>query len=69
MPKIKLKPNLDNIEIGIGNLVNFKISAGETVEVSEVVLSELLSQGYFEIAEEETPGKEKEKEKEEEGNE
>lgn len=65
MPKIKLKPNLKEIEIGIGNLVNFKISAGETVEVTEAVLSELLSQGYFEIAEEETPEKEEEEEESE----
>ncbi|HEV7646326.1 MAG TPA: hypothetical protein VGO50_20495 [Pyrinomonadaceae bacterium] len=63
MPKIKLKPNLHGVEIGIDNAVNLKFTPGEAVEVAEELLSELLSLGHFEIA------KEKKTEKEEEGNE
>lgn len=53
MPKIKLKPNIQGIEIGVGNLIDFKISAGETVEVAEEILSELLSHGHLEQVEDE----------------
>jgi hypothetical protein len=59
MPKIKLKPHLNGIEIGIGNLVNFKIGAGETIEVAEGLLGELLSQGHFDHADEAHPKKSK----------
>jgi hypothetical protein len=53
MPKIKLKPNLHGVEIGIGNAVNLKFAPGETVEVAEELLTELLSLGHFELAKEE----------------
>lgn len=52
MPKIKLKPNLHGVEIGIGNAVNLKFAPGETVEVAEELVTELLSSGHLEIAEE-----------------
>ena len=52
MPKIKLKPNLIAVEVGIGNKVNLKVAAGETVEVTEELLKTLLSFGHFEEAEE-----------------
>ena len=52
MPKIKLKPNLHGVEVGIGNAVNLKLTPGETVEVPEELLTELLSLGHFEIAQE-----------------
>jgi hypothetical protein len=51
MPKIKLKPNLQGVEVGIGNAVNLKFVPGETVEVAEELLSELLSSGRFETVE------------------
>ena len=53
MPKIKLKPNIQGVEIGVGNLIDFKISAGETVEAAEEILSELLSHGHLELVEDE----------------
>lgn len=52
MPKIKLKPHLEGIEIGIGNLVHIKLGPGETTEVSEELLSELIGLGHFDVAEE-----------------
>lgn len=60
MPKIKLKPNLQGVEVGIGNAVNLKFVPGETVEVAEELLSELLSSGHFEMAKEEKAKKEEE---------
>jgi len=55
MPKIKLKSNLHGVEIGIGNVVNLKVAPGETVEVAEELLAELLGFGHFELAKEEKP--------------
>jgi hypothetical protein len=66
MPKIKLKPHLDGIEIGIGNLVNLKIEPGETAEIAEEFLGDLLGLGHFDIVDEEEKPKKK---KAEEGNE
>ena len=54
MPKIKLKPHLEGIEIGIGNLVRIKLGPGETTEVSEELLSELIGLGHFDIVESDT---------------
>jgi hypothetical protein len=53
MPKIKLKPNLLGVEVGIGNAVKLKLTPGETVEVAEDLLTALLSLGHFEV---EDPG-------------
>ncbi len=53
MPKIKLKPHLNGIEIGIGNRVNFRLGPGETTEVDEDLLGELLALGHFDVVEEE----------------
>ena len=57
MPKIKLKPHLEGIEIGIGNRVNIKLGPGEAKEVTEDLLAELLPLGHFEIAEDDKPKK------------
>jgi hypothetical protein len=55
MPKIKLKPHLNGIEVGIGNLIDLKISAGQTVEVAAEVLGALLGLGHFEEADDSHP--------------
>jgi hypothetical protein len=51
MPKIKLKPNLYGVEIGIGNTIRFKMISDESVEVNEELLGPL--SGQFDLADEE----------------
>lgn len=51
MPKIKLKPNVNGVEVGLGNLIDLKFTPGESIEVSDEIAKELMSMGPFESAE------------------
>ena len=43
---------MKGIEVGIGNLINLKLAPGESVEVAEELLGELLRLGHFDVADE-----------------
>jgi len=52
MSKLKLKSNLDGIEIGMGNTVRLKLGPEDTTEVDGDLLTELLKLDHFDVVEE-----------------
>lgn len=50
MPKIKLKPHLNAVEVGLGNLIDLKFAPGEEVDVTDEIAKELLAMDHFELA-------------------
>jgi hypothetical protein len=58
MPKIKLKPNLQHVEVGIGNLVRLSMGPSDQVEVAEGLFRHLLGFGCFDAVDELVQGEE-----------
>jgi hypothetical protein len=58
MPKIKLKPNVQHVEVGIGNLVRLNMGPSDSVEVAEGLFRHLLGFGCFDAVDEPIQGEE-----------